>query len=58
MTPNEQATLLNVSIFGLHYADFSFHGVPDLTMAFRIVSSLRMHATKATFFTFPTAKSR
>ena len=36
---------------------FSFHGVPDLTMAFKIVNSLRMHATKATFLTFPTANS-
>ena len=37
---------------------FSFHGVPDLTMAFKIVNSLPMHATKATFFAFPAASRR
>ena len=33
------------------------HGELSLTMAFRIVSSLRMQATKATFFGLPAASS-
>lgn len=33
-------------------------GVPVCRMAFRIVSSFRMHATSATFFAFPAATSR
>ena len=33
------------------------HGASFLTMAFRMVSSLRMQATKATFFGLPAASS-
>ena len=52
--PNDTSNCVNCQAFSAFITFiFSFRGVPDLTMAFRMVSSLRMHATKATFFYFP-----
>ncbi len=39
-------------------AGWSFHGRPVLTMAFMMISSLRMQATMATFFGLPAASRR
>ena len=41
-----------------HSADFGAQCLPFLTIALSIVSSLRMHATSATFFGLPASTNR
>ena len=55
------ATVLNVKGFSQFQAGMccsGFQGSPCLSMAFRMVSSLRMQAVRASFFGLPIARSR